>query len=104
MQAQGYGDVLDQHFQTSNAVAPRAQSRVNAWIGSSNRFDRDVRTFSYYAAPATKIGNNIDWIFATNELVVKEWKTVVDFDPDTLQVTGVLPSDHNMVRATLTIP
>jgi hypothetical protein len=51
-----------------------------------------------------KVGNGIDWIFASNELPVKEWKVVLRFDPDTLQVRGVLPSDHNMVRATVTLP
>ena len=29
---------------------------------------------------------------------------VVNFDPTTLQVRGVIPSDHNMVRATITLP
>jgi hypothetical protein len=40
----------------------------------------------------------------SGSLVVRDWKTVVDFDPATLQVTGVIPSDHCMARATLVIP
>jgi hypothetical protein len=35
---------------------------------------------------------------------VKEYKVVCRFDPRTLQVIGYLPSDHNMVRATITLP
>jgi endonuclease/exonuclease/phosphatase family metal-dependent hydrolase len=104
MQAEGYGDVLDQQYQNPNAVSPRAQSLVDAWIGSSNRFARDVRDFAYEEARTTRIGNNIDWVFASNELRVKEWRTVVDYDPRTLQVSGVIPSDHCLVRATVVIP
>ena len=40
----------------------------------------------------------------TSSLEVKDWKTVVDYDPTSLMVTGVIPSDHCMVRATLVIP
>jgi hypothetical protein len=36
--------------------------------------------------------------------VVKEWKMVIKYDPTTLRVDGVIPSDHNMVRATVTLP
>ena len=104
MQNEGYGDVLDQQFNSSAIASPRARTLENAWVGSSNGFRRDVRTFSYDDAPATKIGNNIDWVFATSSLEVKDWKTVVDYDPTSLMVTGVIPSDHCMVRATLVIP
>ena len=75
---------------------------MNPWISSSNHFKRDVRGFSW--ADHGYIGNNIDWVFASNELTVKEWETVVDYDAQSLQVTGVIPSDHCMVRATLVIP
>ena len=43
-------------------------------------------------------------IFASNHLQVKEWKTVVNYDPRTLKLTTALPSDHSLVRATLTLP
>ena len=104
MQREGYGDVLDQRYASAAIASPRAQRLENAWVSSSNRFQRDVRSFSYDDPPDTRIGNNIDWVFATNSLVVKDWKTVVDYDPATLQVTGVIPSDHCLVRATLVIP
>ena len=64
MQAEGYGDVLDQQYNSNEIAAPRARSLVNAWISSSNRFDRNVRSFSYDTARDTKIGNDIDWVFA----------------------------------------
>ena len=104
MQAEGYGDVLDQQYDRAEIASPRARSLVNAWVSSSNHFARDVHDFSYNKDRGTKIGNNIDWVFASNGLAVKEWKTVVDFDPQSLVVDGVIPSDHCMVRATLVIP
>jgi hypothetical protein len=29
---------------------------------------------------------------------------VVDFDPHSMRVNGVMPSDHNMIRATIRLP
>jgi endonuclease/exonuclease/phosphatase family metal-dependent hydrolase len=104
MQSEGYGDVLDQQYRSSDIAAPRARTLENAWVNSSNGFRRNVADFSYEGEPTTKIGNNIDWVFATNSLEVRDWKTVVDYDPTSLTVTGVIPSDHCMVRATLVIP
>jgi endonuclease/exonuclease/phosphatase family metal-dependent hydrolase len=103
MRAAGYGDVLNQTCATNPVVHPRAQRSVNGWVNSLNRFNRDLKTYSYYNNH-TKTGNNIDWIFASNNLPVKEWKMVVDYDRTTLRVTGTIPSDHNMVRATITLP
>jgi hypothetical protein len=63
-----------------------------------------MKPYSYWEHQTTKLGNSIDWVFASNALVVKEWETVIDFDPTTLRITGVIPSDHNMIRATVVIP
>lgn len=103
MKAAGYGDVLNQTCATNPVVNPRAERSINGWINSLNRYNRDIRSYSY-PNNHTKTGNSIDWIFATNSLRVKEWKTVIDYDPATLQVLGTMPSDHNMVRATITLP
>ena len=72
-------------------------------MNTANHFDRDVRNWSFWFKQ-DKPGNNIDWIFASNWLPVIEYKVVVDYDPDTWMVNGVIPSDHNMVRATLRLP
>jgi endonuclease/exonuclease/phosphatase family metal-dependent hydrolase len=103
MQHAGIGDVLSQEYAVNPGVDVRAQRRINGWINSANHMTRDVATFGYEDRH-DKTGNNIDYIFASNALVVKEWKMVLDFDPTTLQVRGIIPSDHNMVRATITIP
>ena len=103
MKAAGYGDVLNQTYNTNPVANPRAESTVNGYFNSLGRYNRDTRTYSYYTNRA-KTGNSIDWIFASNSLPVREYKVVLDYDPTTLQVNGVIPSDHNMIRATLTLP
>ena len=102
MQGAGYGDVLNQQYANPNAVSPRARNRVDAWMNSFHGFARRVSGYSTFQG--SRIGNNIDWVFASNALTVTGWKTVVDHDPSTMQITGVIPSDHSMVAATLLIP
>ncbi len=103
MKSHGYGDVLNQAYNQNPVANPRAQKTVNGWMNSWNRHDRDIRNWSYHG-DRTKTGNMIDWIFASNALPVREFKVVVDHDPTTLRVRGVMPSDHNLIRATLTLP
>jgi endonuclease/exonuclease/phosphatase family metal-dependent hydrolase len=100
MRRAGYGDVLNQRYREGVISHPRAQSTVNGWMNTNSKFVRDVRAWSYWQEHH-KAGNNIDWIFASNHLPVREWKVVTSWDPATYQVSGVIPSDHNMVRATL---
>lgn len=102
MKQAGYGDVLNQSYRDARIANPRARSTVNGWMNTANKFQRDVRAFGYWDAQ-DRAGNNIDWIFASNSLPVQEYKVVVDYDPNTWQVNGVIPSDHNMVRATLSL-
>jgi endonuclease/exonuclease/phosphatase family metal-dependent hydrolase len=103
MKAHGYGDVLNQSYKVNPVEKPRAQHTINGWINTANHLDRDISKHGYPYNRA-KTGNMIDWIFATNSLPVKEFKVVVDYDPATLMLRGVFPSDHNMIRATLTLP
>ncbi len=101
--AAGLGDVLNQEYRVNPARGVRAQHLVNAWVNSYNHFYRNVADFGY-STRRDKIGNGIDQIFATNSLVVKEYGVVTRFNPDTLDVTGTIASDHQMVRATIQIP
>jgi len=103
MKSAGFGDVLDQRFETPWVPRHRAQKRVNGWINTMNRFKRDLRPYAY-EDDKRKLGNNIDWVFASNELQVPEWKVVARYDKQRLRLTGVIPSDHFMVRATITLP
>lgn len=103
MKEAGYGDVLNQSYGQNKVTEPRARTTVNGWVNSLNRYNRDVSTYSY-ENNHDRTGNSIDWIFASNSLPVQEFEMVSNFDPNTLQVQGIMPSDHNMVRATITLP
>lgn len=98
----GYGDVLNQEFEVNPTRVKRAALTTNAYFNTFNNFNRAV-TWCYCSRP-DKYGNNIDWIFATNSLRVKEYKVVADFDRTTMRLRGTIPSDHNLIRATITLP
>ncbi len=103
MKAAGYGDTANQQYDTNNLRNPRPLRLVNRWINSCNHYSRNVASFGY-EDQRDRIGNGIDWIFATNSLLVKEWKVNVLMNPRTLRMQGVIPSDHNMVEATIAMP
>jgi endonuclease/exonuclease/phosphatase family metal-dependent hydrolase len=103
MKSNGYGDVLNQEYRRPTLRTKRAESTYRTWVNSFNAFRRDVRSFAYEDA-RHKMGNGIDWIFATNKVRVKGVEVVVDVSPTTLRLRGVIPSDHNLVRATLVLP
>jgi endonuclease/exonuclease/phosphatase family metal-dependent hydrolase len=103
MKSHGYGDVLNQQYSVNPGVGVRAETLTRANINSYNKFRRDATTYAYVARP-DKLGNNIDWVFASNGLQVKTWSVVMNLDPATLLVKGVLPSDHSLVTATVSLP
>jgi len=96
------GDVLNQRYRVNPSRNVRAESRVNGWLNTYNRLSRSVRRFGYEDA-RRKTGNGIDYIFASNRLRVLQYKVVCRFNRRTLRVKGILPSDHNMIRATIRI-
>ena len=102
MKRSGYGEVLNEQYRVNPNPHIRARQRTHAWISSVNHMSRNVRAFSYDDA-TSKTGNSIDHIFASNSLAVRSYKVVLKYNPSTLTVSGVLPSDHNMVCATIAI-
>ena len=105
MYANGYDDVLDQHYR-QNPTTMRAQSKVGVYINSFNRWRRDVRTYSYWddrfkSRPRT--GNGVDWVFASHGMTVRRVEVVADMDRAG-QVIGTIPSDHQMIVATVAVP
>lgn len=102
MRSNGYGDVLNQQYQKPIIAYPRAESTSMAWVNSFNAYRRDLRSYSYYQA-RYKTGNGVDWIFATNSVRVKRWGVVTRVNADTMQLTGVIGSDHSLVNATVVI-
>jgi endonuclease/exonuclease/phosphatase family metal-dependent hydrolase len=100
MKAAGYGDVLNQSYGENPVQHPRALESVNGWLRSFNGGVRDVAAYGY-EDKRYLTGNIIDHVFADNDLVVRKWEVVVNYDPRTLETIGRLPSDHNLVVATL---
>jgi exonuclease III len=103
-QSSGVGDILSQKCNTNAVSGWRAQHLIDAWVNSNDKWIRDITQWSTYYNHQNYIGNNIDWIFASNNLAVPEYQLVCNFNHSTLQMSGLIPSDHNMIRATITIP
>jgi endonuclease/exonuclease/phosphatase family metal-dependent hydrolase len=102
MKTAGFGDVMNQEYTINPPRSPRAEATTNQWVNSFNDWRRDVSLYSY-ADRHDKVGNGIDWIFATNALRVKKWKVVIDFNASTLMINGTIPSDHNMISSVITL-
>ena len=103
MKAAGYGDVLNQEYDVNPVRYPRALTTVNGWVNSFNGGRANVADFGF-ATRRTNTGNNADYVFASNDLVVRRWEVVVRYDARTLDVLGRHASDHNLVVATLELP
>lgn len=115
MEADGFGDVLGQKYRENPIRSPRAEKSELGWINTHNGWSKDLRKaldggrWTFYEdrnmpQAEQRTGSNIDWIFASNGLRVKEWGVVVRYDASTLKVTRTVPSDHNMIRSTLVVP
>lgn len=72
--------------------------RINTWVDSFNDFNRVVNTHKTWIN-----GSYIDYIFVSPTIKVPEWETVVDMD-ETGQFVGTIPSDHNLIRASVVLP
>ena len=102
MRNAGYGDVLGQHYRVNPPRHVRAHSLARAWVNSFNEYRRSVKKYSYYRN-RHKVGNGIDWIFASRSLTVRGFAVVVSMNPHTLRLRGTIPSDHNLIRATIVL-
>jgi endonuclease/exonuclease/phosphatase family metal-dependent hydrolase len=99
MRRAGYGDVLGQTFKSYETPTGRAVHRVDVRVNSFNDLDPVV---AHHAEERGKVGNNVDWIFASNSLRVPRWRTVIHAKKG--RMSQPLPSDHNMVSARITLP
>ncbi len=95
MEEAGYLDPLGNGHRT-RGTAPGAfvEERINTSYASYNMYTRKARNF-----PGQLTGSNPDYIFVT-PMRVSEYETVVNVDSSGNWV-GVIPSDHNMLRATV---
>ncbi len=97
MVSNGYLDPLGNTYRSRHS-APGAfvEKRINTNYSTYNGFRRNAARFPYIN------GTYLDYIFVTR-MRVSEWETVVDVDSQG-RFVGTIPSDHNMVRATVWLP
>lgn len=97
MLANGFLDPLGNTFKSHwTAAGAFVEKRIRTNYSSSNRFERKAPRFSYLN------GTYLDYIFMTR-MRVSEWETVVKVDGNG-NFIGTIPSDHNMLRATVWLP
>ena len=97
MKASGFGDVLGQTYESYKVSGQRAKSMAYEYFNSFN--DCKIRPSR---VDAGRIGNNIDWIFATNSLQIPEWRTWVRWKDSGLQTP--IASDHFLVTIKALLP
>ncbi len=96
--AGGYVDPLGNYYQSTNAAkGATVEKRINSNFSSYNGFKRKAPSTSWIN------GTNIDYILTSRNIRVVEWETYVAVD-DEGNFIGRIPSDHNMLRATVVIP
>ncbi|MFT3969525.1 MAG: endonuclease/exonuclease/phosphatase family protein [Micropruina sp.] len=96
MRAAGFVDPLGNRYRSSAASGATVEKRINTQYSSYNNLQRDGRRASGVN------GSNPDYIFVT-PMRVPEYETVVELTGNgTLR--GPLPSDHNLIRATVLLP
>jgi endonuclease/exonuclease/phosphatase family metal-dependent hydrolase len=83
---------------TKTAPGQTVVKRINTWVDSFNDFNRVVNNHKQWVN-----GSYIDYIFVSPSIKVPEWETVVHMDADG-NFVGTIPSDHNMIRATVWLP
>jgi len=94
----GYKDPLGMTFRSRGRSAPGAfvENRINTSFSSYNDFKRRAARLSHLN------GTYLDYILVT-PMRVSEWETVVRVDSRG-RFIGTIPSDHNLVRATVWLP
>ncbi|MDQ3158042.1 MAG: fibronectin type III domain-containing protein [Actinomycetota bacterium] len=98
MIASGLVDPLGHTYKSAKISSKAtAEKRIHANYNSYNDFKR-AQTF--YGT--NENGSNLDYIF-TSPMRTTEWETVVTLD-SAGKLSGTIPSDHNMIRATVLLP
>ena len=97
MRSAGFVDPLGNTYRsTTRAAVGAVERRINTRFSSYNDYQRQAPRFGYTN------GTYLDYIFTT-PMRVSEWETVVRVDSRG-RFVGVIPSDHNMIRATVWLP
>lgn len=98
MTAEGYVDPLGNTYGSDvPSGTATAEKTINANYDSFNDFRRLAKARNAYGN-----GTYLDYIF-TSKMRVGEWRTAVNVDSSG-NFVGTIPSDHNMIRATVQLP
>jgi endonuclease/exonuclease/phosphatase family metal-dependent hydrolase len=100
MKKAGFGDTLGQTSRGNLKVTlarPHRLTRAN--FNSVNFYHRRLG----HSWNRRYVGQDVDYIFASNRLEVRGWSLVADLAPGGKKLEGVIPSDHNLIRARLVI-
>ncbi len=93
----GYPDPLGNGYQSTEPTAgATVQHRIRTNYNSYNGFALNP------PKSAEVNGTYVDYLFASPSIQVTEWETVLNLDAAGL-MSGVIPSDHNMIRATVVL-
>lgn len=82
---------------TTTSTGATVEKRIRTEFFSYNGYDRTAAQRSHWVN-----GSNIDYLF-TSPMRVSEYETVVDVD-SAGRFNGIIPSDHNLLRATVHLP
>jgi Metal-dependent hydrolase len=92
----GYSDPLNSGSAAGRTLGPQpGMSRLDAEYYSANGYERKA-----LRSANGSVGTNIDYILVSNARATA-WATVVDVDKRTGEFVGIIPSDHNLIRADL---
>lgn len=80
------------------AKNPSAEVRIHTEFDSWNNFASKPDTHGWAN------GINVDYVWVSKSITTLEYETVVKIKDSTLKFVGTVPSDHNMIRATVLIP
>lgn len=100
MRKAGIGDALGQYgpgYLTVHQL--RTDHAAGSVWNSVNGYRRHLRRFEHRG----RVGVGVDYVFASNRLRVTDWQLVADHRRGRARLRGVIPSDHNQIRATIVL-
>ncbi len=93
MLAGGLVDPLGNPDHTYAVESATVDHRIHTNVNSFNNYEQTARHTDHVN------GSYLDYIFTSPGVEVPEWETVVNVDAD-YNFVGIIPSDHNLIRAT----
>jgi len=96
--AAGLVDPIGNTDFSRTAVKPTAEVRIRTEFDSWNNFGAKPDQHGWVN------GINVDYVWVSKSVTTLEFETMVNISDATLKFVGPVPSDHNMLRASVLIP